>query len=75
MNAALAADKGEAAKPERAAEPASANASSCGRWGNFFVYAPIRDQLGLRRARWCVTGGAPLGPDTFRFLPRDSAST
>jgi long-chain acyl-CoA synthetase len=28
----------------------------------------VRDQLGLRRARWAMTGGAPLGPDTFRFF-------
>src|SRR5262245_9949698 len=34
--------------------------------GEFFVYGPVRDQLGLRRARWAYTGGAPLGPDTFR---------
>ena len=36
--------------------------------GEFLVYGPVRDQLGLRRARWCLTGGAPLGPDTFRFF-------
>jgi long-chain acyl-CoA synthetase len=36
--------------------------------GEFLVYGPIRDQLGLRRARWAYTGGAPLGPDTFRFF-------
>jgi long-chain acyl-CoA synthetase len=36
--------------------------------GDFLVYAPVRDQLGLRRARWVYTGGAPLGPDTFRFF-------
>jgi long-chain acyl-CoA synthetase len=36
--------------------------------GEFLVYGPIRDQLGLRRARWALTGGAPLGPDTFRFF-------
>ncbi len=36
--------------------------------GEFFVYGPIRDQLGLRNARWCYTGGAPLGPDTYRFF-------
>ena len=36
--------------------------------GEFFVYRPVRDQLGLRRARWAYTGGAPLGPDTFRFF-------
>jgi long-chain acyl-CoA synthetase len=36
--------------------------------GEFFVYRPVRDQLGLTRARWAYTGGAPLGPDTFRFF-------
>ena len=36
--------------------------------GEFFVYRPVRDQLGLARARWAYTGGAPLGPDTFRFF-------
>jgi long-chain acyl-CoA synthetase len=28
----------------------------------------VRDQLGLRNARWCLTGGAPLGADAFRFF-------
>jgi long-chain acyl-CoA synthetase len=28
----------------------------------------VRDQLGLRNARICYTGGAPLGPDTYRFF-------
>jgi long-chain acyl-CoA synthetase len=36
--------------------------------GDFFVYRPVRDQLGLLRTRWALTGGAPLGPDTFRFF-------
>ena len=36
--------------------------------GEFFVYRPVRDQLGLRNARWCYTGGAPLGPDSYRFF-------
>jgi long-chain acyl-CoA synthetase len=36
--------------------------------GEFFVYGPVRDQLGLGKARWAYTGGAPLGPDTFRFF-------
>lgn len=36
--------------------------------GEAVVYGPVRDQLGLRRARWVYTGGAPLGPDTFRFF-------
>lgn len=29
---------------------------------------PVRDQLGLARAKHCYTGGAPLGPDVFRFF-------
>ncbi|OJU45178.1 MAG: hypothetical protein BGN99_19645 [Alphaproteobacteria bacterium 65-37] len=36
--------------------------------GEVVVYGPVRDQLGLRKARWCYTGGAPLGPDTYRFF-------
>ena len=36
--------------------------------GEAVAYGPVRDQLGLRNARWCYTGGAPLGPDTFRFF-------
>ncbi len=29
---------------------------------------PVRDQLGLARIDRCYTGGAPLGPDVFRFF-------
>ena len=36
--------------------------------GELLVYGPVRDQLGLSRARWALTGGSPLGPDTFRFF-------
>jgi long-chain acyl-CoA synthetase len=36
--------------------------------GEVLIYGPLRDQLGLRRARWAYTGGAPLGADTFRFF-------
>ncbi|MDX2158411.1 MAG: AMP-binding protein [Hyphomicrobiaceae bacterium] len=36
--------------------------------GEILVYAPLRDLLGFGKARWAVTGGAPLGPDTFRFF-------
>jgi long-chain acyl-CoA synthetase len=38
------------------------------RLGEYLVYGPVRDQLGLRNARWCLTGGAPLGADAFRFF-------
>jgi len=33
-----------------------------------FALRPVRDQLGLSRTRYCYTGGAPLGPDVFRFF-------
>lgn len=36
--------------------------------GEVLVYGPVRDQYGLRRARWCYVGGAPLGRDTFLFF-------
>ncbi|MBO0764173.1 MAG: AMP-binding protein [Hyphomicrobiaceae bacterium] len=36
--------------------------------GEVFVYGPVRDQLGLRNTRACLTGGAPLGADAFRFF-------
>lgn len=29
---------------------------------------PVRDQLGIARIKHCYTGGAPLGPDVFRFF-------
>jgi long-chain acyl-CoA synthetase len=36
--------------------------------GELVVYAPLRDQLGLRCVRWAYSGGAALGPDAFRFF-------
>ena len=36
--------------------------------GEVLVYRPVRDQLGLLRTRWCYSGGAPLGAETFRFF-------
>ncbi|HYN30484.1 MAG TPA: AMP-binding protein [Dermatophilaceae bacterium] len=32
------------------------------------VLRRVREQLGLSRLRRCYTGGAPLGPDVFRFF-------
>jgi long-chain acyl-CoA synthetase len=32
------------------------------------VFFPLRDQLGLRKLTRAYTGGAPLGPDAFRFF-------
>lgn len=34
----------------------------------WLVFRPLTDKLGLLRAKACMTGGAPLSPDTFRFL-------
>ena len=38
------------------------------RLADWTVFGPIRDQLGLSRARRAYTGGAALGPDVFRFF-------
>lgn len=38
------------------------------RIANWLCFRPVRDQLGLARARNAITGGALLGPDTFRFF-------
>ncbi|MDN5587742.1 MAG: AMP-binding protein, partial [Brevibacterium sp.] len=39
-----------------------------GRLANLVATRPIREQLGLTRMKRCYTGGAPLGPDVFRFF-------
>ncbi len=36
--------------------------------GEFFVFAPLRDHLGFRRAHTALTGGAALGPEIFLFF-------
>ena len=33
------------------------------------VYRPIRDSLGLSRARVCYTSGSTLSPEAFQLLP------
>lgn len=38
------------------------------RIGDFLVYAPLRDTLGLSRAERAFTGGEALGEDTFLFF-------
>jgi long-chain acyl-CoA synthetase len=59
----------EAAEGRRAAgRPVSVGWRLLRACGEFLVYAPLRDQLGLARARVAYTGGAPLGVDTFRFF-------
>jgi len=36
--------------------------------GEVLLYKPLRDRLGLLKARKVYTGGAPLGVDQFRFF-------
>ena len=36
--------------------------------GEVLVYAPMRDQIGLRRLRWADTGGEPLAPRVLHSL-------
>ncbi|MBI4609530.1 MAG: AMP-binding protein [Candidatus Rokubacteria bacterium] len=36
--------------------------------GEFLVFAPLRDHLGLRRAHTALSGGAALGPEIFLFF-------
>ena len=61
-----AAERAEILRADGKAVPAGLRLATA--LGEFFVYGPVRDQLGLRRAKWALTGGAPLGPDTFRFF-------
>jgi len=36
--------------------------------GEWLVYAPLRDQLGLRKLRAATTGGAAIGPEVIQFF-------
>ena len=35
--------------------------------GNFFIYAPLRNNLGMSRVRVAYTAGEAIGPDLFTF--------
>ena len=35
--------------------------------GEVFVYGPLKNNLGLSHTRLAITGGAPLGENTFKF--------
>ncbi len=61
-----AAERAEILRADGKAVPAGLRLATA--LGEFFVYGPVRDQLGLGQAKWALTGGAPLGPDTFRFF-------
>lgn len=36
--------------------------------GEFLVYGPLRDHLGLRRVRFCLTAGAAIAPEVLLFF-------
>jgi len=36
--------------------------------GDWLVYAPLRDQLGMRNIRAATTGGAAIGPEVIQFF-------
>ena len=38
------------------------------RLGDFFIYGPLRNVMGLSRIRVAYTAGAAIGPDLFRFF-------
>jgi len=58
----------EAARREMEKQPLSPGLRLRRALGEFLVFAPLRDRLGLRRARYAYTGGAPLGPEVFLFF-------
>jgi long-chain acyl-CoA synthetase len=49
-------------------EPLSARDRLLHRLADLVALRPMREQLGLARLDRCYTGGAPLGPDVFRFF-------
>ena len=56
-----------AARPTASRCPATTRLDAT-RSARSVVYGPVRDQIGLRQRAGAYTGGAPLGPDTFRFF-------
>lgn len=48
-------------------KPIGAGASLLWALGNFFVYGPLRNNLGFSRVRVAYTAGEAIGPDLFDF--------
>jgi long-chain acyl-CoA synthetase len=48
-------------------EPISLGLNLLYKMGEFFVYGPLKDHMGLRKVRIALTGGDPLGPEIFEF--------
>jgi long-chain acyl-CoA synthetase len=48
-------------------EPISLGLNGMYRLGEFFVYGPLKDHLGLRKLRIAYTAGEAIGPEIFEF--------
>lgn len=57
----------EVASRELRKEPISLRLRLLYTLGEFLVYAPLRDNLGMRKLRFAYTAGAALGPEVFQF--------
>jgi len=56
------------AKLELEGKPVPAKLSALCGIGRWLVFEPLRDQLGFRRIRSAITGGAALGPEMMQFF-------
>jgi len=56
------------AKLELEAKPVPAGLRVLCGVGRWLVFEPLRDQLGFRRIRSAITGGAALGPEMMQFF-------
>ena len=56
------------AKLELEAKPVPAGLRALCGIGRWLVFEPLRDQLGFRRIRSAITGGAALGPEMMQFF-------
>jgi long-chain acyl-CoA synthetase len=56
------------AKLELEGKPVSVGLRAVCSLGRWLVFEPLRDQLGFRRIRSAITGGAALGPEMMQFF-------
>ena len=56
------------ARLELEGKPVSAGLRALCGIGRWLVFEPLRDQLGFRRIRSAITGGAALGPEMMQFF-------
>jgi len=49
-------------------EPVSPGLRLLYKMGEFFIYGPLKDHMGLRNVKLALTGGDPIAPETFLFF-------